>query len=74
VSTPLATKLLTSKWTKAILFLVCLTPLAASSLPSTSRHHSGSAAFIQHGTGDWTLRSRDHLAITPLRQLLHGLS
>jgi len=73
VPTPLATKLLTSKWTKAILFLVCLTPLAAIIVPFL-RHDiiPDPLQFIQHGTGDWTLRFLViTLAITPLRQLLH---
>ncbi len=71
--TPLATKLLTSKWTKAVLFPVCLTPLAAIVVPFL-RHDiiPDPLQFIQHATGDWTLRFLViTLAITPLRQLLH---
>jgi sulfoxide reductase heme-binding subunit YedZ len=73
VSTPLATKLLTSKWTKAILFLVCLGPLAAIVVPFL-RHDiiPDPLQFIQHATGDWTLRFLViTLTITPLRQFLH---
>jgi methionine sulfoxide reductase heme-binding subunit len=73
VPTPLATKLLTSKWTKAVLFLVCLGPLAAIIVPFL-RHDTipDPLEFIQHGTGDWTLRFLViTLAITPLRQLFH---
>ena len=71
--TPLATKFLISKWTKAVLFLVCLGPLAAIVVPFL-RHDTipDPLQFIQHGTGDWTLRFLViTLAITPLRQLLH---
>jgi methionine sulfoxide reductase heme-binding subunit len=69
----LASKILTSKWTKAVLFLVCLGPLAAIVLPFL-RHDiiPDPLEFIQHGTGDWTLRFLVFtLAITPVRQLLH---
>jgi sulfoxide reductase heme-binding subunit YedZ len=69
----LASTILTSKWTKAVLFLVCLGPLAAIVLPFL-RHDiiPDPLEFIQHGTGDWTLRFLVFtLAITPVRQLLH---
>jgi methionine sulfoxide reductase heme-binding subunit len=73
VSTPLATKILTSKWTKAVLFLVCLGPLVGIIVPFL-RHDiiPDPLQFIQHGTGDWTLRFLVFtLTVTPLRQLLH---
>ena len=69
----LASKVLTSKWSKAVLFLLCLGPLATIVWPFI--HHDiipDPLQFIQHGTGDWTLRFLViTLSITPLRQLLH---
>jgi sulfoxide reductase heme-binding subunit YedZ len=69
----LASKFLTSKWTKATLFLVCLGPLAAIILPFVLHATiPDPLQFIQHGTGDWTLRFLViALTITPLRQILH---
>ena len=66
-------RLLTSKWTKATLFLICLVPF--SSLVWRALH-SGLGAnpveFVQHATGDWTLRFLIFtLSITPLRRLLN---
>jgi sulfoxide reductase heme-binding subunit YedZ len=66
-------KFLSSKWTKAVLFLLCLAPLAAIIVPFV-RHDTipNPLEFIQHATGDWTLRFLVFtLTVTPLRQLLH---
>jgi sulfoxide reductase heme-binding subunit YedZ len=65
--------LLTSKWTKAALFLTCLVPFAVLVWRAL---HSGLGAnpveFVQHATGDWTLRFLVFtLSITPLRKLLN---
>jgi sulfoxide reductase heme-binding subunit YedZ len=65
--------LLTSKWTKAVLFLICLVPFATLLWRAL---HSGLGAnpveFVQHATGDWTLRFLVFtLSITPLRKLLN---
>ena len=64
--------LLTSKWTKVVVFLLCLTPLA--SLGWRALHNGLSAnpiEFITHATGDWTLRFiLITLAVTPLRKIL----
>ena len=70
---PLATKILTSKWTKAPLFLACLGPLAAIIWPFLRGYAlPNPLEYIQHATGDWTLRFLViTLTITPLRQLLH---
>jgi sulfoxide reductase heme-binding subunit YedZ len=64
--------LLASKWTKALLFLLCLGPLASIIWPFLRGYTiPNPLEFIQHGTGDWTLRFLVFtLAITPLRQLL----
>lgn len=66
-------RLLTSKWTKTTLFLICLVPFASLVWRAL---HSGLGAnpveFIQHATGDWTLRFLVFtLSITPLRKLLN---
>jgi methionine sulfoxide reductase heme-binding subunit len=63
---------LASKWTKVVLFLVCLVPFA--SLVWRALHANLGAnpvEFVQHATGDWTLRFLIFtLSITPLRRLL----
>ncbi|HET6929329.1 MAG TPA: protein-methionine-sulfoxide reductase heme-binding subunit MsrQ [Candidatus Acidoferrum sp.] len=65
-------KLLTSKWTKAFVFLICLSPLA--SLVWRGLHNGLTAnpiEFITHATGDWTLRFvLFSLCVTPFRKLL----
>ena len=65
-------RLLTSQWAKAVVFLLCLIPLAALGWDAL---HGGLTAnpieYITHATGDWTLRFIViTLAITPLRKLL----
>ena len=64
--------LLVSRWTKAALFLLCLGPLAAIIWPFVRGYTiPNPLEFIQHTTGDWTLRFLViTLTITPLRQLL----
>src|SRR5271157_5029461 len=65
-------KFLTSKWTKVVVFLLCLMPLA--SLGWRALHNDLSAnpiEFITHATGDWTIRFLVlTLAISPLRKIL----
>ena len=70
--TLLSSKWLVSKWTKALLFLLCLGPLAAIIWPFVRGYTiPNPLEFIQHATGDWTLRFLViTLSITPLRQLL----
>jgi len=64
---------LASKWTKAALFLLGLGPLAAIIRPFVRGYTiPNPLEFIQHATGDWTLRFLVFtLTITPLRQLVH---
>jgi len=66
-------KILTSKWTKVVVFLVCLGP--AAWLVWRGIHQDLTAdpiKFITHFTGDWILRFLViTLAITPLRKILH---
>ena len=65
--------ILTSRWTKVVVFALCLLPLAI--LIWRGFHNELGAnhiEFITHATGDWTLRFLIlTLAITPLRKILH---
>jgi methionine sulfoxide reductase heme-binding subunit len=72
VHTLLPGKWLAGKWTKAVLFVLCLVPLASIIWPFVRGSTiPNPLEFIQHGTGDWTLRFLVlTLTITPLRQLL----
>jgi methionine sulfoxide reductase heme-binding subunit len=66
-------KLLASKWTKVVVFLFCLVPLGDLVYRGfNARLTANPVEFIQHFTGDWTLRFLlITLAITPLRKLLN---
>jgi methionine sulfoxide reductase heme-binding subunit len=65
--------ILTSKWSKVVVFTVCLIPFAI--LLWRGFHGDLGAdpvAFVEHATGDWILRFLViTLAITPLRKILH---
>jgi methionine sulfoxide reductase heme-binding subunit len=65
--------ILSSKWTKAMVFTLCLVPFAG--LLWRGFHGDLGAdpvAFVEHATGDWILRFLViTLAITPLRKVLH---
>jgi methionine sulfoxide reductase heme-binding subunit len=66
-------RLLTSKWAKVVLFFTCLVPFASLLWRAL---HAGLGAnpveFVQHATGDWTLRFLLFtLTISPLRKLLN---
>jgi len=64
-------KLLLSRWSKVAVFFLCLSPLAYLGL----RGYRGALTanpveFVQHFTGDWTLRFLlITLSVTPLRKL-----
>jgi sulfoxide reductase heme-binding subunit YedZ len=64
--------LLANKWTKLPVFLLCLVPLALLVWRAlTANLGANPVEFIQHATGDWTLRFLVFtLCITPLRKLL----
>ncbi len=68
----MANKILTSRWTKAALFIACLIPLGI--LIWEALHGELTAnpiEFVTHATGDWTLRFLIlTLSITPLRKIL----
>jgi sulfoxide reductase heme-binding subunit YedZ len=64
--------ILSSKWTKVAVFVFCLVPFLAL-VARTLRGQLGAnpVEFLQHATGDWTLRFLIFtLSITPLRKLL----
>jgi sulfoxide reductase heme-binding subunit YedZ len=64
--------ILTSKWTKVVVFVICLLPLAILIWRGLHNNLSANAVqFVEHWTGDWTLRFLIFtLAVTPLRKLL----
>jgi sulfoxide reductase heme-binding subunit YedZ len=71
---------LSNKWTKVAVFLLCLLPMllvvARVLTPGFSFHLEklgpNPAEFLQHFTGDWTLRFLIFcLAVTPLRKTLN---
>ena len=64
--------LLTNKWTKVAVFVLCLVPLGAL-VYRAMNHQLGPnpIEFLTHATGDWTIRFLVFtLAITPLRKTL----
>jgi hypothetical protein len=65
-------KILSNKWTKVVVFIICLAPLGA--LIDRALHGrlgANPVEFLQHATGLWTLRFLIFtLTITPLRKLL----
>ena len=64
--------ILTSKWAKVVVFLVCLIPAGLLIRGVfTGGLGSNPTQFLEHATGDWTLRFLAiTLAITPLRKIL----
>jgi sulfoxide reductase heme-binding subunit YedZ len=64
--------ILTSKWTKVVVFSLCLVPLGMLVLRAVQGNLTANPIeFITHTTGDWTLRFLViTLAITPLRKVL----
>jgi sulfoxide reductase heme-binding subunit YedZ len=65
--------IITSKWTKVFVFLLCLLPFFG--LIDRALHNKLGAnpvEFLQHATGDWTLRFLVFtLCITPFRKLFN---
>jgi methionine sulfoxide reductase heme-binding subunit len=64
--------ILTSKWTKVVVFLVCLIPAGLLiRAVFTGGLGANPTQFLEHATGDWTLRFLAiTLSISPLRKLL----
>ena len=65
--------LLLSRWSKLVVFLACLSPFAYLFWRAYSGQLTANPVeFVQHFTGDWTLRFLlITLSITPLRRLLN---
>lgn len=65
-------KFLTSKWTKVAVFVLASVPFLWILLRAAQgKMTANPVEFLQHATGDWTLRFLIFtLAITPLRKLL----
>ncbi len=61
------------RWTKVLLFLVCLTPLFWAGWRAWNQDLTANPIeYITHFTGDWTIRFIVlTLAVSPLRKLLH---
>lgn len=64
--------ILTSKWTKAVVFLACLIPAGILIYDFFTGGLGGNPTqFLEHGTGDWALRFIAlTLSISPLRKIL----
>src|SRR6202521_2222045 len=64
--------ILTSKWTKVLVFLICLVPLGVLIREAfTGGLGSNPRQFLEHAPGDWTLRfGALPLAVTPVRKIL----
>jgi methionine sulfoxide reductase heme-binding subunit len=65
--------LLNSKWSKPVVFLLCLLPLATLGWQALHGELTANPIeFITHATGDWTLRFLViTLCVTPFRKILH---
>ena len=61
------------RWTKVLLFLVCLAPLFWAGWRAWNQDLTANPIeYITHFTGDWTIRFLVFtLAVSPLRKLLH---
>ncbi len=66
-------RLLSSKWTKTLVFLVCLVPFFSLCLRALQSYLGPNPVeTLQHTTGDWTLLFLVFtLAVTPLRKVLN---
>jgi methionine sulfoxide reductase heme-binding subunit len=65
--------LLNSKWSKPVVFLLCLLPLAILGWQALHGELTANPIeFITHATGDWILRFLIiTLCVTPFRKILH---
>jgi sulfoxide reductase heme-binding subunit YedZ len=60
-------RILTSKWTKVVVFALCLVPIAILVWQGPSGWGANPTQYLEHATGDWILRFLAiTLAVTPL--------
>ena len=66
-------RIISSRWAKASMFLICLLPAAALGWRAWRQDLGANPIeYITHSTGDWTLRLLlITLTVTPMRRLLH---
>jgi len=66
-------RVLQSRWSKPVLFLLCLVPVFLLGWRAYQGHLGANPIeFVTHSTGDWTIRFlMITLSITPLRMILH---
>jgi sulfoxide reductase heme-binding subunit YedZ len=65
-------RVLLSRWTKVVLFLLCLVPLADLGWQVYKGTLANPVEYITHTTGDWIIRFLlITLSITPLRMILN---
>ena len=66
-------KVLSSRWTKIVLFVLCLVPLAWIGWRAYQQELTANPIeYITHYTGDWTIRFLlITLCVTPLRKILN---
>jgi methionine sulfoxide reductase heme-binding subunit len=63
-------RLLKSKWTKAVIFVLCFCPACLIAWTVVTNTPPNPIEFITHGLGDWTIRFICiTLAITPAREI-----
>src|SRR6202790_284664 len=64
-------RILTNKWTKVVVFVLCLVSLRILCWEGPSGWGANPTQFLEHATGDWILRFLAiTLAVTPLRKIL----
>ena len=63
-------RILTNKWTKVVVFVLCLVPLGILAWEGPSGWGANPTQFLEHATGDWILRFLAiTLAVSPLRKI-----
>ena len=63
-------RILISKWTKVVVFLLCLVPVAIIVWGAPGSWGANPTQFLEHATGDWILRFLAiTLAVTPLSKI-----
>src|SRR6202022_601182 len=63
-------RILTNKWTKVVVFLLCLVPIGILAWEGPTGWGANPTQYLEHATGDWILRFLAiTLAVTPLRKI-----